>query len=433
MIPARVIDAVVERRVTAEDIRAFAKGIAEHTISDAQCAAFAMAVKLRGLSPAALSALTFGMRDSGRVLSWDLPGPTVDKHSTGGVGDLVSLVLAPALAACGVFVPMIAGRGLAHTGGTLDKLEAIPGVSTALALERLQAVVAKVGCAIAGASAEIAPADRRLYAIRDVTATVDSPDLISASILAKKLAEGLSALVLDVKVGSGAFLPSFTQAESLACALVETAKAAGLACSALITSMDAPLGGVAGTALEVKEAIALLSGEGAPELRSLVALLGGEALALAGLVDHPAEGAAKIITALDKGLAADRFARMVSAQGGPHDFLERWTSYLPEAPVIRPVPAPRAGFVAKIDTRAVGWAVVALGGGRRREGDAIDPRVGFSAIAGLGEATGADRPLGLVHAQSEADAEAAAYALTSAVTIAEAAPPPAPLVCGRVE
>lgn len=427
MTPATVIQAVIDGQADPDDLRAFAAGIADGGVSDAQCGAFAMAVKLRGLTPAARTALTLGMRDTGKVLRWDLPGPTVDKHSTGGVGDLVSLPLAPALAACGVFVPMVSGRGLGHTGGTLDKLEAIPGYAVAQPEDEFRRIVKDVGCAIVAAGGNIAPADKRLYAIRDVTASVESVDLITASILSKKLAAGLGSLVLDVKVGSGAFLPGADQARTLARSLVETAKGAGTRTAALITAMDAPLGGLGGNALEVAESMRLLTGAGAPDLRALTVALGAEALALAGIPD----GAARIEAALASGQAAERFGRMVAAQGCPSDFLERWADHLPAAPIIRDVPAPAAGTVAALDTRAIGLAIVALGGGRRREGDRIDPRVGFTDIAAPGAQVGPGRPLGRVHAADAASADAAVAALAAAVRLGEA-PAPQPLIRERL-
>jgi thymidine phosphorylase len=418
MTPARVIQAVIDGTVDPDDLRAFASGLADGSVSDAQAGAFAMAVKLCGLAPAARTALTLGMRDSGDVLRWDMPGPVVDKHSTGGVGDCVSLTLAPALAACGVFVPMVSGRGLGHTGGTLDKLEAIPGYTVDQPEDRFRAIVADVGCAIVGASARIAPADKRLYAIRDVTASVESVDLITASILSKKLAAGLDVLVLDVKTGSGAFLPGAAETQALARSLVDTANAAGCRTSALITDMDAPLCGVAGNALEVAEVMRTLTGEARnADLWTLTCALGGEALALAGGVADAAEGAARIEAALRSGAAAERFGKMVAAQGGHADFVATWARHLPAAPVVRDVFPDTAGAVARIDTRAVGLAVVALGGGRRREGDVIDPRVGLSGLAAPGDAVGPDRALGRVHAADETAAEAAAAALRAAYGI----------------
>jgi thymidine phosphorylase len=398
-----------------DDIRWFANGLADGTVSDAQAGAFAMAVLQKGLGEAGRVALTRAMRDSGDVLCWALPAPAVDKHSTGGVGDSISLMLAPALAECGVFVPMVSGRGLGHTGGTLDKLESIPGYRVAQSETEFRKIVTDIGCAIVSATGRIAPADRRLYAIRDVTATVESIDLITASILSKKLAAGLDALVLDVKVGSGAFLPSAGQAQELARALVDTANGAGCRTSALITDMDQPLARSAGNALEVAEVIGCLTGV-APmhRLTDLTVALGGEVLALCGATANPGAGEVAIRKALDSGAAADRFARMVAAQGGPRDLLEAPLRHLPGAAVIREVPALSAGVVARIDTRAVGTAVVHLGGGRLRDGQAIDPAVGFTDLVLLGEEVGPDRPLARVHAADDAAAERAITALQAA-------------------
>ncbi|WP_372834884.1 thymidine phosphorylase, partial [Puniceibacterium confluentis] len=327
----------------------FAAGLADGRVSDAQAGAFAMAVCLRGLSDPGRAALTRAMRDSGRVLRWDLDAPVLDKHSTGGVGDCVSLVLAPALAACGVYVPMISGRGLGHTGGTLDKIEAIPGVVTTLDESRFRDVVARAGCAIVSASADIAPADRRLYAVRDVTATVESLDLICASILSKKLAAGLDGLVLDVKVGSGAFMKTDDDARSLARALVATACAAGCPTTALITDMSQPLAPALGNALEVDAALQVLTGAAQGPLAELSQELGGALLHRAGLSGSAAAGARRIAEALASGAAAERFGRMIAAMGGPLRFVEDWRRFLPEATVIREVPAPEAGVISAID------------------------------------------------------------------------------------
>ncbi|MCB1359620.1 MAG: thymidine phosphorylase, partial [Rhodobacteraceae bacterium] len=382
-----VIAAVRDGRVGPDGLAWFARGLADGTVTDAQAGAFAMAVLLKGLSDEGRVALTMAMRDSGDRLRWDLPGPVVDKHSTGGVGDSISLLLAPALACCGVYVPMVSGRGLGHTGGTLDKLESIPGFTVDTGEPRLRALMRDVGCAIVSASARIAPADKRLYAIRDVTGTVESVDLITASILSKKLAAGLGALVLDVKVGSGAFLPSVEQARALARALVDTANGAGCRTAALITDMDRPLARTAGNGLEVGEVMDTLTRRAVtPRLVELTCALGGEVLALCGKSADAGQGAQAIRATLDDGRAAERFGRMVAAQGGPADFLDRYRDHLPGAPVVRPVPAPASGVVAAIDTRAVGEAVVHLGGGRLKGGDPVDPRVGFSALAAPGDA-----------------------------------------------
>lgn len=418
---------------SADELAWFARGLADGSVSDAQAGAFAMAVLLKGLGEEGRIALTRSMRDSGHVLTWDLPGPVIDKHSTGGIGDCVSLLLAPALAVCGAYVPMISGRGLGHTGGTLDKLESIPGFRTGLTEDQLRRQVDDVRCAIVSASAEIAPADRRLYAVRDVTGTVESIDLITASILSKKLAAGLEALVLDVKCGSGAFMKTLKAAEALARALVSTAQGAGCMTSALITDMSQPLITSAGNALEVGEVMETLTGTSVDTvLRDITVALGGEALALGGLAKDAPDGAARILKALESGAAAECFGRMVAAQGGPADFVERWPDRLPAAPVIVEVPSPGSGHIAAIDGQVLGFAVVALGGGRRREGERINPSVGLSDLAGLGLQLRAGDPLAMVHAPSEQAAAQAIAAVQSAYRIAETAPLAPPLILKRI-
>jgi thymidine phosphorylase len=418
------------RAWSSEEVRGLAAGIADGTLSDAQVGAFAMVAFLNGLDPDERAALTAGLRDTGTVLAWD--GLTLDKHSTGGVGDKVSLPLAPILAACGALVPMISGRGLGHTGGTLDKLEAIPGYDATPGLDVLRRVVAEAGCAIIGQTDDLAPGDRRLYAVRDATGTVESVGLITASILSKKLAAGLDGLVLDVKTGSGAFMAAREDARELARSLVDVATANGLRCAALITDMDAPLGATAGNALEVREAIGLLTGEPVdPALREVTLALAARALALAGTDD----ARARARDALTSGAAAERFARMVAALGGPADLLERPDDHLPHAPVVRAVHPERAGHVTASATRAVGLAVTALGGGRAREQDAIDPAVGFADLAPRGAAVGPgrdDRPLAVVHAADDASAERAAAALRAAVTVGDHAPAAVPVVLEEV-
>jgi thymidine phosphorylase len=420
------------RSPTAAELGWFARGLASGDVTDAQAGAFAMAVCVRGLGEEGRVALTRAMRDSGLTLHWNVPGPVLDKHSTGGVGDCTSLLLAPALAACGAYVPMISGRGLGHTGGTLDKLEAIPGYTTRIPVERLQRLVGDIGCAIVGASDDVAPADRRLYAIRDVTGTVESIDLITASILSKKFAAGLEALVLDVKVGSGAFLAGMAEAEALAAALVQTAQGAGCMTRALITDMDEPLIAAAGNALEVIEVMETLTGTAiTTRLWDLTLALGGEALALGGIAADAEDGARRIARVLENGEAAETFGEMVAALGGPVDFVERWPDRLPAAPVVIEVGPPTEGIVTAIDTRAVGEVVVGLGGGRRRGGDRVNPSVGLSEIAALGEEVGPDLPIARIHAATDADAEAAAAALVAAFTLGEEAPE-RPLIHKRV-
>jgi thymidine phosphorylase len=417
----------------ADALAALARGLADGTVGDAQAGALAMGLCHVGLDDAGTVALTRAMRDSGRVLRWDLPGPVLDKHSTGGVGDATSLIVAPVLAALGAYAPMLSGRGLGHTGGTLDKLESIPGVETVVTEARLRAIVRDTGCAIVGASAEIAPADRRLYAIRDVTGTVDSVPLITASILSKKLAGGADALVLDVKGGSGAFMRTRKDAEGLAQRLVVTAQGAGMACRAIITDMNQPLADAVGNALEVAAVLDVLRRPRPDDrLCALSLALAGEALALGGLADTAAEGARAALAALADGRAADRFGAMVAALGGPADLVDAPARHLPRAPVVVPVPAARAGHVAGIDGAGLGDIVVRLGGGRRQAGDAIDPRVGLSRVVRLGAQVAAGDPLAMVHAATEADAQAALPALRAAILLGDAPATVPPLVHGRV-
>ena len=415
--------------LSAGEIAEFVDGLTSGQIAEGQVAAFAMAVFFNGMSPTETVALTRAMAESGSRLTWrDLDGPVLDKHSTGGIGDKVSLVLAPIVAACGAYVPMISGRGLGHTGGTLDKLGSIPGYDTAPDLERLRAAVRAAGCAIIGQTEDLAPADRRLYAIRDVTATVESIPLIVASILSKKLAAGLDALVMDVKVGSGAFLPSQKAARDLASTLVEVANGAGLRCSALLTDMSQCLGRTAGNALEVQEALGVLTGRRtASRLRKVSLELAADLLVLGGVFEERAPAAAAAVRALDSGAAAERFARMIALLGGPTDLLERPHRHLPKAPVRHAVHLERAGAVAAIDARALGLAVVGLGGGRRRVTDPIDPRVGLAEVRRIGEQVGPDAPFAIVHAATESDAAAAAELLRRAVDVVEThsdTPPP---------
>lgn len=400
--------------LSRDQIGAIVTGLHDGTMGDAQIGAFAMAVLLRGMTLDERVALTLAMRDSGQVMTWD-DGPVVDKHSTGGVGDTVSLMLAPALAACGAKVPMISGRGLGHTGGTLDKLEAIAGYDTSPAPSRLRKVVKEVGCAIIGQTHELAPADRRLYAIRDISATVESLDLIVASILSKKLAAGLEALVLDVKCGAGAFMTDISAARSLAQGLVSVAQGAGCRISALITSMDAPLGPAAGNALEVQLALDFLRGTARPfALWEVTCALGAEALQLAGLASDMAQARKKIENAFNSGAAAECFARMIAALDGPKDV---FACALPLAPVMREITAPNDGVVAQYETRAIGLAVIDLGGGRRQPEDRVDPCVGFSAIAPVGTVVMRGDPLALVHAADERGAAHAEAAFLQATTL----------------
>jgi thymidine phosphorylase len=383
-------------------------------------------VYFRGMTRAECASLTRAMTHSGTVLDWsraDPGGPILDKHSTGGVGDKVSLVLAPVVAACGGFVPMISGRGLGHTGGTLDKLASIPGYETTPDVARFRAVVSAAGCAIVGQTADLAPADRRLYAVRDVTATTDSVPLITASILSKKLAAGLDALVMDVKVGSGALTTSIETATLLAESLLAVAEITGLRTVALLTDMTRALGYDVGNALETREAIDFLTGRRRDvRLHAVTAALAAELLVLGGLAGDHVEAAAAVERSLASGAAAERFARMVAALGGPADLVERPDRHLAQAPVRLAVVPDRAGVVTHVDARAVGLLVVRLGGGRERAEDDVDPAVGLSDVRGPGDAVSAERPIAVVHARSEADAESAAATLRRAVKIGDEPP-----------
>ena len=414
--------------LTAEEIGFLVDGITDGSLSDAQVGALAMAMFLRGMEQDERVALTAAMTHSGEVLKWDLDRPVVDKHSTGGVGDKVSLMLAPIVAACGGAVPMISGRGLGHTGGTLDKLDTVPGYDTRPEVDRLQRVVDEVGCAIVGQTAEVAPADRRLYSIRDATGTVESLPLIVASILSKKLAAGLDALVMDVKFGSGAFMAAREDADELAQALVEVAGGAGLPTVALLTDMDEVLGTTAGNAVEVRESVDYLTGAARePRLHEVTIALAASLIEQGGLAE---DGRAAAEKALDSGAAAERFAAMIAALGGPSDFVE--SPDLATAPVVRAATPEREGVITAMNCRAVGLVVTGLGGNRRREDDVIDPAVGLTEIAPTGAQVGPDRPLAVVHAASEAAADEAVAALRAAVTVGDEAPPERPVIAGRI-
>ncbi|GHD15980.1 thymidine phosphorylase [Tianweitania populi] len=418
----------------SDDIHAFVTGITDNTVSEGQIAALAMAILLNGMSRDEAAALTLAMRDSGEVLDWsDLPGPTVDKHSTGGVGDTVSLILAPILAACGAYVPMISGRGLGHTGGTLDKMDAIPGYASQPDTTLFRHTVREAGCAIIGQTTALAPADKRFYAVRDVTATIESVPLITASILSKKLAAGLNGLVLDVKLGNGAFMARSREARDLAQSLVDVATGTGLPASALITDMDQPLAHAAGNAVEVAAAVDCLTGRRRnARLIEVTLALAAEMLVLAKLAPTQSSGLTQATQALESGAAAERFGRMVAALGGPKDFLSRADEYLPKAPVIHPVEAHKAGFVTSIATREIGLAVIELGGGRRLPDDTVDPSVGFTELAPVGMEMRPGDPLGFVHAQDEDTAEAGAAALRAAYAIGPTRPKPGKVILRRV-
>ncbi len=412
--------------LSEEEINFIVGGIAFGSLSEAQVAAFAMAVFFQGMNQRERVAFTRAMTATGRVLDWSalrLDGPLLDKHSTGGVGDKVSLILAPLVAAAGGYVPMISGRGLGHTGGTLDKLDSIPGYDTAPDIKTFRGIVKKTGCAIIGQTGELAPGDRRLYGVRDVTATVESIPLIVGSILSKKLAAGIDGLVMDVKTGSGAFAAKTKVAEELAQAIVDVAQAAGLRTRAIITDMNQVLGRTAGNALEVREAVDFLMGrERDPRLLEITMALAGEMLELGGIVTKSADARLSLERALDSGDAAQRFDDMVLALGGPARFCESADSHLPRAAVTRPVFPKHEGLVMRIDTRALGLAIIGLGGGRLHQRDIIDYGVGLSEVAGPGEEAGKNHPLAIVHAADAKSAASATRAVAAAFTVGDKSP-----------
>jgi pyrimidine-nucleoside phosphorylase len=432
-----VIPRLIERKrdggaLAAGEWRALVEAYAAGRVPDYQMSALLMAVVFRGLEAAELDALTEAMLASGDRLRFDgWPTQRVDKHSTGGVGDKTSLILAPLVAACGVAVPMMSGRGLGHTGGTLDKLEAIPGFRTRLTLREAEAQVRAIGCAMLGQSDEIAPVDRKLYALRDVTGTVESVPLISASIMSKKLAEGLGGLVLDVKTGSGAFLPDPERALALARTMIGLGAARGCPTVALLTAMDRPLGHACGNALEVEEALLVLHGEGPADLRELTLALGVEMLRLAEPALAVADARRRLEEALASGKALERFARLVEAQGGNPGIAED-PGALPQAAVVELHESPADGFVQRVEPRAIGRAIIALGGGRTRVEDQVDPTVGFVITAKPGHEVRRGEPLASVFARDAAGAAEGLAALAEAIVIGEARPDVPPLVSHRV-
>lgn len=434
-LPAEVIRKKRDgQAVTAEEIALMVRGLTDGSVSEGQVAAFAMVTLLKGLSVDERVALTLAMRDSGRVLQWiDPPGPVLDKHSTGGIGDCVSLMLAPMLAACGAYVPMISGRGLGHTGGTLDKLDSIPGYISQPDEALFRKTTYEVGCAIIAQTVDIAPADKRLYAIRDVTATVDSIDLITASILSKKLAAGLQGLVLDVKYGSGAFMTSVEKAKALAESLVDVACSVGCPTTALLTDMNEPLAAAAGNALEVSFTVDYLTGAHRhTRLHEVVLALGSDLLVTGGLATSIANARSQLVSALETGAAAERFAKMISALGGPSDLLEKPDRSLPKAPIVQDVKAPTSGYISSVDCRAIGLGVIGLGGGRTRADDEIDLSVGYSDFLPIGCRIERGDAIAQVHAATQTAADKAAEDLLKAVSLSEEAPDERPLLLERI-
>lgn len=415
-----------------EEIRFFIHGLTTGAVAPEQASALAMAIFFQSMDSAETGALTQAMATSGKTIDWEEDGIAeliVDKHSTGGVGDKVSLMLAPLAAACGARVPMISGRGLGHSGGTLDKLDSIPGYNTSPDLALFKRVVKSAGCAIIGQTDELAPADRRLYALRDVTATVESIPLITASILSKKMAAGLRGLAMDVKTGSGAFMETEADAEALARSIVDTAAVAGLPVKAVITDMDEVLGRTAGHAVEVRESIDYLTGASRDSrLHEVVFTLATAMLALAGIEQDPARARRRLQAALDSGQAAQAFSAMVRALGGPADLLERVDHYLPLPPVVKPVFLEEEGYVASIDARQVGLALLNLGAGRQRAEDNIDYGVGLTDVAAIGARIDGHTPVAQVRARDEATAAVTAQAVGRAYRLAEEKPAPRPAI-----
>jgi pyrimidine-nucleoside phosphorylase len=421
----RAVETIARKRdglpLASDEIHSLIKGFVDGSVADYQMAAFAMAVYFRGMTADETAALLDAMQHSGDIVRWDdLPVPTADKHSTGGVGDKVSIPLAPAVAACGVAVPMISGRGLGHTGGTLDKLEAIPGFDVRLTLPQFQRMIADLGVSMIGQTDRLVPADKRLYALRDVTATVESIPLITASILSKKLAEGVASLVLDVKVGSGAFMKTRENALELATAMVRAGQAAGRNVTAFLTAMDRPLGTHIGNALEIMESVQILQGMGPADTRELTCRLGGEMLRLSHMVPTLAAGEARIAQALDDGSALAKFRALVQAHGGDPRVCDDPSAVLPRAPVVVPLPAWRSGYLTRMDALEVGLAAVRLGAGRNRSEDQVDPSVGFVLVRKPGDAVNDGETIAFVHASDDAKAQSALRDLRQGMDIADA-------------
>lgn len=435
MLPQEIIRKKRNRQeLSPSEIDFFIKGVTDESIVDAQAAALTMAVFLNGMTVAETTALTEAMRDSGTVLSWpELNGPVVDKHSSGGVGDKVSLMLAPMLAACGAYVPMISGRGLGHTGGTLDKFDSIPGYQTVPSNELFKEVVKTVGCAIIGQTGNLAPADKKIYALRDVCGTVESVELITASILSKKLAAGLDCLVMDLKCGNGAFMESLERGRELAHSIVDVANAAGCKTRAVLTDMNQVLGHSAGNAVEVQEAVDFLKGENVDSRLHRVTLeLCAELLVLSKLAPDLDSAKAKLQQTLDSGLALEKFAQMVTALGGPADFCEQPEKYLPKAKIIRPVFADKSGYISAQDTRGIGLSIIELKGGRITPQQKLDYATGYTGFCRLGDKADTQTPLAIVHAQTEEQFARAANSLRRLISISAEPPAKTPEIIEKI-
>ena len=430
------VDVIRKKRdgqeLSPAEIEFFVDGLADGSIPAEQVSALAMAIVLNGMTFTEAGILTRAMAASGTMLNWadqHLDGPIVDKHSTGGIGDKVSFLLAPIAAACGCYVPMISGRGLGHSGGTLDKIASIPGYVGIPDAALFKKVVKNVGCAIIGQTSDLAPADKRLYSIRDITGTVESIPLITASILSKKIAAGLDGLVMDIKFGSGAFMATTDEAETLATSIVGTAGASGTRTHALITDMNENLGLAAGNAVEVREAVQFLTGDyREPRLDEVTLMLVAEMLIVGGVETDRDAARQRANDAVSSGLAADVFARMIAALGGPSDFIENYDQYLPSAPVVQAVFAKQEGILTNVNGRMFGNAIIELGGGRRKVDDELDLSVGFVDVAPIGAVIDRNRPLAVVHAANDDTAELASRLLLEACVLGESPPPERPVI-----
>lgn len=427
MLPQEVIKHKRDgKKLTTEEIDFFIRGVTDWSVSECQIAAFTMAAYLRGMDTAETVALTKAMAESGERLDWTdagLDGPVLDKHSTGGVGDTVSLVLAPAVAACGGYVPMISGRGLGFTGGTVDKIESIPGYGVAPSPEKFKDITKKAGCAIIGQTGDLALADKRIYAVRDAVATIESVPLITASVLSKKLAEGLDGLVIELTCGNGAFMPDVESAKGLARLMVDTAAGVGLFTRAVITDMNQVLGGAVGNAVEVLQAVEFLTGKKQnPRLKEAVLTIGSELLPIKGLAAGADDARQKLERAFASGEAAERFGRMVAESGGPAGLTDDPEKYLPRAEIVRPVFAETEGYVDSVDAKAVGQTMSILGGQRHDAGQTINPAVGCTDFISVGEKAAKDRPIAVVHAADEDSFARAEKALRAAVVLSDKKP-----------
>lgn len=436
MLPQEIIRKKRDRReLTDKEIAFFVNGVTDGSIADCQIGAFTMAVLLNGFSEAETTALTLKMRNSGSVLQWpELDAPVVDKHSSGGVGDKVSLMLAPMLAAAGVYVPMISGRGLGHTGGTLDKFDSIPGYQTQPDNDLFRATVKEVGCAVIGQTGSLAPADKKIYAVRDVCATVESIPLITASILSKKLAAGLDCLIMDLKFGNGAFMNNLEDGRALARSIVKVANRTGTKTQALLTDMNQVLGTAAGNAVEMQEAVDYLKGQPAdPRLHEVTMRLAARLLTISGQFSAETDALKRLERDLASGKALETFARMIAKLGGPADFTDHPAKYLPQAPVVRPVFPHDAGYVESMNTRNIGLSIIGLKGGRTTPGQTIDYSTGYTGFCQIGDYVDSQTPLAFVHAANQEDFARAAAELQNNITVSDRKPQPAPVIAETVE